>query len=181
MRAVQIYRNTPATPFCHTKYHSKYIRSIYATHSKFRRDVLSHRFFSFTPLLPHFSQGVLHSALFGAVPSHVFFRCEKFFISTAFIIILLMQVKVMITIHTFISECYNRAMYNVFNPLLKNAAANVKTGPSVLNHVFQVTYAFCPSSFHLLHYWIQSSKIMNLLILVPLVSAISHLFVGLAG
>lgn len=58
-----------------------------------------------------------------------------------------MQVNIVIPIHTFISECYKRAMYNVFNPLLKNAAANVKTGPSVLNHVFQVTYAFCPSSF----------------------------------
>jgi hypothetical protein len=89
------------------------------------------------------------------------FSGVKFFISTAFITILLMQMKIMIPIHTFISECYNRAMHNVFDPLLKNAAANVKTGPSVLNHVFQVTYAFCPSSFlrdicpfHLLHSWI---------------------------
>jgi hypothetical protein len=35
-------------------------------------------------------------------------------------------------------NCYSFAMGNVFDPVLKDAKANVKTGPNVFNYVFQV-------------------------------------------
>jgi hypothetical protein len=38
-------------------------------------------------------------------------------------------------------DCYTMAMGNLFNPVLKNAQANIKTGPSVFNYVIQVTPA----------------------------------------